>query len=165
MHSFSYRYVTDGCLLREFMEEGKVDNYSVIVLDEAHERSMNTDVLFGLLKKRIFGTPEGKNKLRLVITSATLDGEQFSNFFMDCPVLRVPGRMYPVHIAFADEMPKQYIEACVDLALDLHLDEDEGDVLVFLTGQEDIEKAVKMIAEKVSEMSAEECGDLLPLPM
>ena len=90
------KYMTDGVLLREALRDTELSAYSCIILDEAHERSINTDVLFGLLKKVVKQRP----KLRLVITSATLDAAKFSEYFCDAPIFTIPGRTFPVDIEF-----------------------------------------------------------------
>ena len=86
--------------------------------------------------------------LRLVITSATLDGEKFSAYFAECPVLSIPGRCFPVQVSHLLEVPEQgYLQLAVDKALDLHLYEPPGDILVFLTGQAEIEQACQACSQ------------------
>ena len=86
------KYMTDGMLLREILIDEMCASYSVIILDEAHERIIHTDVFLGLLKGLVKRRPD----LRLIVTSATLDAEKFSGYFFDCPTFTIPGRMYNV---------------------------------------------------------------------
>lgn len=88
------KYMTDGVLVRECLEDPYLSRYGVVMLDEAHERSIDTDILFGLLKRALAKRPD----LHAVITSATLDVERFSKFFGGCPFLSVPGRTHAVDV-------------------------------------------------------------------
>lgn len=86
------KYMTDGTLHREFLSEPDLASYSVMIIDEAHERTLHTDILFGLVKDIARFRPD----LKLLISSATLDAEKFSKFFDDAPIFRIPGRRFPV---------------------------------------------------------------------
>lgn len=88
------KYMTDGTLHREFLSEPDLASYSVMIIDEAHERTLHTDILFGLMKDIARFRPD----LKLLISSATLDAEKFSQFFDDAPIFRIPGRRFPVSI-------------------------------------------------------------------
>ncbi|OIT37263.1 PREDICTED: probable pre-mRNA-splicing factor ATP-dependent RNA helicase DEAH4 isoform X1 [Nicotiana attenuata] len=156
------KYLTDGVLLRESLFNPELNQYSVIILDEAHERSLNTDILLGLMKRLI---KRRQSNLKVLITSATLDGGKVSRFFSDCPVLTVPGELFPVEIVHISERPKNYVEASLKTAIDIHVREPEGDILIFLTGQDDIEKLVLKLEEKIQSLQEGSCLDALILPL
>ncbi|XP_016397241.1 LOW QUALITY PROTEIN: putative pre-mRNA-splicing factor ATP-dependent RNA helicase DHX16 [Sinocyclocheilus rhinocerous] len=126
------KYMTDGMLLREFLTEPDLASYSVISIDEAHERTLHTDILFGLIKDIARFRPD----LKVLVASATLDTERFSCFFDDAPVFRIPGRRFPVDIYYTKALEADYLEACAVSVLQIHVTQPAGDVLVFLTGQQ-----------------------------
>nr|XP_020456101.1 probable ATP-dependent RNA helicase DHX40 [Monopterus albus] len=152
------KYMTDGCLLREILADPGLSQYSVIILDEVHERSLNTDILLGLLKK-IFSNPAKATKgrafpLRVVVMSATLETNKLSSFLGNCPVFVIPGRTFSVTCTFGTAIgPKDtestaYVKEVVKMAFDVHTSERAGDILVFLTGQSEIEHACDLLFEK-----------------
>lgn len=139
------KYLTDGVLLRETLQDPLLSKYHIIMIDEAHERSVNTDILLGLLKC-VFHSRED---FRLVITSATLNTESFSNYFSKCPVLSMEGRQFPVEILYSTSNPSRRVEYAVNAVIRIHLHEGPGDVLVFLTGAEECELAQSLCYEKL----------------
>ncbi|XP_051148923.1 probable pre-mRNA-splicing factor ATP-dependent RNA helicase DEAH4 isoform X2 [Andrographis paniculata] len=156
------KYLTDGVLLRESLSNPELSNYSVIILDEAHERSLNTDILLGLMKRLI---KLRLSNLKVLVTSATLDGEKVSKFFSGCPIVNVPGKLFPVEIKYSPERPKNYLEASLKTAIDIHIQEPEGDILIFMTGQDDIEKLVSKLEERIQNLEEGSCMDAIILPL
>ncbi|GCB22037.1 pre-mRNA-splicing factor ATP-dependent RNA helicase PRP43 [Aspergillus awamori] len=156
------KYMTDGMLLREAMNDHNLNRYSTIILDEAHERTMATDVLMGLLKEVVVRRPD----LKIIIMSATLDAQKFQRYFNDAPLLAVPGRTHPVEIFYTPEPEQDYVEAAIRTVLQIHATEDEGDILLFLTGEEEIEDASRKISLEADEMVREaDAGPIKVYPL
>ena len=154
------KYMTDGMLLREFLGEPDLASYSVLIVDEAHERTLHTDILFGLVKDIARFRP----KLKLLISSATLDADKFSQFFDDAPIFRIPGRRFPVDIYYTKAPEADYIDAAVVTVLQIHVTQPLGDILVFLTGQEEIEAANEMLLERTRRLGSK-IKELVVLPI
>lgn len=154
------RYMTDGMLLRECLMDLDLKTYSVIMLDEAHERTIHTDVLFGLLKQAVQKRPE----LKLIVTSATLDAVKFSQYFFEAPIFTIPGRTFPVEVLYTKEPETDYLDASLITVMQIHLREPPGDILLFLTGQEEIDTACEILYERMKSLGPD-VPELIILPV
>jgi pre-mRNA-splicing factor ATP-dependent RNA helicase DHX16 len=137
------KYMTDGMLLREFMTEPDLGGYSALMIDEAHERTVHTDILLALVKDLARERPE----MKLLISSATMNAQKFSEYFDDAPIFNIPGRRYPVDIHYTPQPEANYLAAAITTVFQIHTTQGKGDILVFLTGQDEIEAAEQNITE------------------
>lgn len=154
------KYMTDGMMLRECLLDPDLSSYSLIMLDEAHERTIHTDVLFGLCKQAAKKRPG----LKLIVTSATLDAVKFSEYFCGAPIFTIPGRTFPVEILYTREPETDYLDASLITVMQIHLTEPPGDILVFLTGQEEIDTACEVLYERMKSLGPE-VPELIILPV
>lgn len=144
------KYMTDGMLLRELLTEPDLGQYSALMIDEAHERTVPTDIACGLLKDIAKARPD----LRLLISSATMDAQKFQKYFDDAPIFNIPGRRYPVDIHYTSQPEANFLAAAITTVFQIHVTQGPGDVLVFLTGQEEIEAAEQSLQETARKLGS-----------
>ncbi len=153
------KYMTDGVLLRESLNEPDLDRYSCVIMDEAHERALNTDVLMGLFKKVL----ARRRDLKLIVTSATMNSKRFSDFYGGAPEFFIPGRTFPVDVMFHRSPVEDYVDQAVQQVLAIHVSMGAGDILVFMTGQEDIECTCELIQERLNALNDPPKLSILPI--
>lgn len=151
--------MTDGVLLRESLTQNDLDKYSCIIMDEAHERALNTDVLMGLLKKVL----TRRRDLKLIVTSATMNSERFARFFGGAAEFVIPGRTFPVDLHFSRTPCEDYVDSAVKQVLTIHVSQGAGDILVFMTGQEDIEATCELVQDRLKQLNDPPKLSVLPI--
>lgn len=142
------KFMTDGILLAEIRENPLLPQYDTIMVDEAHERTLNIDFILGCLKKILPKRPD----LKIIISSATLETERFATFFDHAPILNIPGRTYPVTVQYAPlEEEADLAQGVAEATLSALSEQPEGDILVFLPGERDIRATSDILREQVPE--------------
>ncbi|KAK4130855.1 P-loop containing nucleoside triphosphate hydrolase protein [Trichocladium antarcticum] len=169
------KFLTDGLLIREALVDPLLSRYSVIMVDEAHERSISSDILLGLLKKIRKKRPD----LRIIISSATLQADDFRIFFSEsaggtasdnkqnrdvASIISLEGRAYPIDILYLETAAENYLEKAISTVFEIHANEPKGDILVFLTGRDEIEQAVQAVSERSLDLPPGS-QSILPLPL
>lgn len=145
------KYLTDGILLREFLTDASLSNYSALIIDEAHERTISTEILLSLLKDVTKQRPD----LKLIVASATINAEKFSSFFDQAPIFKIPGRRFPVDIHYTKQPEANYIQAAINTIFLIHTKKPlGGDILVFLTGQDEIETMQESLIEAKNSLNS-----------
>jgi ATP-dependent helicase HrpA len=159
------KLMTDGILLAEIQNDPWLNQYDTLIIDEAHERSLNIDFLLGYLKRLIARRPD----LKLIITSATIDPDRFARHFNDAPVIQAEGRTYPVELRYSPpdeasdslddiDMPDAIVNACESLLL-----ERQHDILVFLSGEREIREVADILSKQTSHNKLFRSVEILPL--
>ena len=143
-------FMTDKNLLSEYKRDKMLNEYECVIIDEAHERTLFADILLGELKTLVNRRKETKNPLKLIIMSATIDKNKFSEYFNNCPVIEVPGQAFPVKIYY-EPMQKDYVSQSINKAKSL-ISENliDGDVIIFLPAIDEINRAVKEFNKYIS---------------
>ncbi|KAJ4303508.1 hypothetical protein N0V90_002404 [Kalmusia sp. IMI 367209] len=154
-------YMTDGMLLREILSSPLLEDYAYLIIDEAHERTVSTDLILALMRDLVLARPE----FRLIISSATLDSQKFSTYYHSAPIFNIPGRSFPVTCSFTQNPEANYLSASITTVFQIHLSQElPGDILVFLTGEEEITSACASI-EETSRKLGKAAPELICLPL
>ena len=149
------KFVTDRVLLNEILQErNSIEQHSCIIVDEAHESSIQTDLLSTTIKQILQDHPY----VRLILTSATINTDIFRRYYDLCPVVNVQGRTFPVERVYVKERPSDYFDSVYEKAIEVCESGEQGDILIFLTKQNEIEKIYERLEKRFGDGSV-----ILPL--
>ncbi|KAA1077595.1 Cyclin-dependent kinase catalytic subunit [Puccinia graminis f. sp. tritici] len=149
-----------GMLLREFTTKPNLAGYSAMIIDEAHERTLSTDILLGLVKDIARFRPD----FQLLICSVTMNAVKFSEYFYDAPIFNILGKMYPVDIMYTPNPEANYLYAAVAIIFQIHTTKPKADILVFFTGQDEI-RASQENLEETARALGNKIGELMICPI
>lgn len=152
-------FQTDGILLKKLQNDRLLSEYDIVMVDEAHERSINIDIILGLLKAAQRGREEaGMSPLKIIVTSATIEKEKFTDFFDQAPAVEVPGRTFGVQVEYAEKPIQDLYSAAADTVEKIVAGGKPGDILIFMPGEDDINRTISLINElKIDDI------DVMPL--
>ncbi len=141
-------FMTDGILLRKLQFDPLLEEYDIVMVDEAHERNLNIDFVLGLLKRvQAERKKRGMKELKVIAASATIEKEKFANYFGGSPTVEVPGRMHPVDVRYENEQVKDYTKAAAEKVKEITSSGGPGDILIFMPGEQEIRRTIQEIGE------------------
>ncbi|WBW74107.1 ATP-dependent RNA helicase, spliceosomal Dhx35 [Schizosaccharomyces osmophilus] len=158
-------YMTDGSLLKEILTDPLLQRFSVIMIDEVHERTVNIDLLLGILKRILLKRPD----LRVILASASANIQSLNDFFyergkIDTKIISIEGKLFPVDVMYLENPTENYVNMAIETVLNINSSYPSGDILVFLTDRREIDDCVKRI-EALSITTPEDLPMLVPLPL